>query len=463
MLTIPPRVAVVVDLLRTRFEHGLVYATGGCIRDMLMGREPKDIDLATSILPPFILGLDGAKHDDCTVHALPIGLEHGTVVLIVSDEAGSERVEVTTLRRDLKCDGRHAEVEFTTDIYLDLERRDFTINAMALDLTNPKAGLIDPFGGQDDLKNHTIRAVGDPELRFKEDYLRMVRACRFAGYGEGFTIEPQTWAAIGKYNSKLLDHVARERIREELIKMMKTPKPSKCINALRNTGLLQFVVPPVHNCVGVEQNRFHAETVYEHITAVCDHLPANRPLLRLVGLLHDVGKPITKEGEGDSCSFHNHEIKGARIAYNFMRDYLKFSNEECEYVSLMVRHHMYHFDLNSKKKTIKRWLRKVKGLQDDLFILRMADRAGNKAKVGRPLVTTYMEDLQKKCQEIIEWKEPMSIADLNISGRDLIEMGYTPGPQFGVVLRALLERVLDEPALNEAEKLKELAEELFEE
>jgi putative nucleotidyltransferase with HDIG domain len=456
MLIIPPYIAVVRDLIRKR--GGRIYAVGGCIRDMLLGQEPKDIDLATTLVPTDILKLDDTCIGEYYVSAYPIGIEYGTVVFMINNK----RVEVTTLRKDVKCDGRHSEVEFTDNIHVDLERRDFTINAMAADITEGQPlCIIDPFGGEQDLKNRTIRAVGNPEERFQEDYLRMVRACRFAGYGDGFTIEPGTWAAITKYKGKLLDHVARERIREELIKMMGTTHPSKCINALKNTGLLEYVIPPINNCVGVEQNRFHAETVYEHCIAVCDHLSPDRPILRLVGLLHDVGKPATKEGDGDNCSFHSHEIKGARLAYNFMRNYLKFGNEECEYASLMIRHHMFHFDLDSKKKTIKRWLRKVKGPYQDLFLLRMADRAGNKAKAGRPLVTTFMEDLLSKIREIEEYEEPMNVADLKISGSDLIAMGHTPGPQFGVVLRALLERVLDEPSLNKAEKLKELAKELL--
>ncbi len=348
ILNIPPRVAAVRDLIHERFEHGEVYAVGGCIRDMLLGKEPKDIDLATTVLPPLILGLNNTCAGQYTIHTMAIGYEYGTVVLLVTDKEASERIEITTLREDVACDGRHAEVKYTTDIFLDLERRDFTINAMAVRLTRSgKVGRVtDPYKGQEDLKNRTIRAVGDPNLRFREDYLRMVRACRFAGYGDGFTIEPHTWAAIAKHRGKLLNFVARERIREELIKMMGTPYPSKCINALKNTGLLEHVIPPLCSCVGVEQNRFHAETVYEHCVAVCDHLSLARPTLRLAGLLHDIGKPVTKDGDGDYSSFHNHEIKGARLAYNFMRDHLKFSNEDCEYVSLMVRHHMWRFGIS---------------------------------------------------------------------------------------------------------------------
>ena len=463
MLTLPASVKIVASLILS--TGGKVYAVGGCIRDTLTNKEPKDIDLATNLSPQSILELDDTGDVGWHISCLPIGIEFGTVVCIVEFNNESNikhRVEVTTLRKDTETDGRHTKVSFFANINEDLERRDFTINAMAINIGDPWASLtiIDPFKGKEDLKNRVIRAVGDPEKRFQEDYLRMIRACRFAGYGDGFTIEPHTWAAITKYKHKLLKHVSIERIREELIKMMKAPHPDKCINALKNTGLLQNVIPPLAKCVGVGQNKFHDEFVYDHCVAVCKHLPADRPILRLAGLLHDVGKPATKDGDGANCSFHNHEVKGARIAYNFMRDY-KFSNEDCEYVSLMVRWHMFHFDLDSKKKTIKKWLRKVKGLEEDLFALRVADRAGNKAKVGRPLVTMYMEDLMTKIKEIKEWKEPMSIIDLKISGKDFIAMNYAPGPQFGVVLRALLEAVLDDPSLNETEKLKELAEQLF--
>jgi putative nucleotidyltransferase with HDIG domain len=461
---LPLPVIVLASLILDK--EGTVYAVGGCVRDRLTDREPKDIDLATDLSPETMLKLDDTGNDQWHVTCLPIGIEFGTVVCIIefnNEPNVKHRIEVTTLRKDISTDGRHAEVSFSKDIKEDLERRDFTINAMAVNIGDPWEHdiIIDPFNGQEDLKNRIIRAVGDPEKRFQEDYLRMVRACRFTGYGDGFTIEPRTWTAIAKYKHELLKHVSVERIREELIKMMMTPHPDKCINALKNTGLLKHVIPPLYDCVGVEQNKFHAETVYEHCVAVCKHLPADKPILRLAGLLHDIGKPITKDGDGANCSFHNHEIKGARIAYNFMRDYLRFSNEDCEYISLIVRYHMFHFDLDSKKKTVKRWLRKTKGLHKDLFILRMADRAGNKAKTGRPLVTTYMTDLMAKIKEIEEWEEPMSVLDLRISGANLIEMGYKPGPQFGIILRALLEKVDDDSSLNETKKLEELAKELF--
>lgn len=464
MLSLPLDVIIIASLILKK--DGEVYAVGGCIRDTLTGREPKDIDLATTLSPEQTMKLDDTGTNRWHVSCLPIGIEFGTIVCIIEfdDEPNiKHRVEITTLRKDIKTDGRYTEVTFSANIKQDLERRDFTINAMAINIGDPwmRDIIIDPFNGQEDLKNRIIRAVGDPEKRFQEDYLRMIRACRFTGYGDGFTIEPRTWAAIVKYKHELLKYVSMERIRDELIKMMMTPHPDKCINALKNTGLLPYVIPPLHKCVGVGQNKFHNEDIDEHCIAVCKHLPADRPILRLAGLLHDVGKPITKEGEGDYCSFHNHEIKGARIAYNFMRNYLKFSNEDCEYVSLMVRYHMFYFSIDSKKKTIKRWLRKIKGLHKDLFILRMADRAGNKAKAGLPLVTVYMEDLMAKIKEIEEWKEPINVSDLKISGSDFIAIGHKPGPQFGIVLRALLERILDDPTLNEISILKEMAKELF--
>jgi poly(A) polymerase/tRNA nucleotidyltransferase (CCA-adding enzyme) len=349
-------------------------------------------------------------------------------------------------------------VRYTDDIVEDLLRRDFTINATAIDLRKPDT-IIDPYSGRKDLTDRVIRAVGVPDNRFEEDYLRMVRACRFAGYGDGFDIEPNTKDAIRMHASALANHVAAERTRDEIIKMMKTTKPSKCMEAMKETGLLQYVIPPLAECIGVEQNRYHGEDVYEHCIAVCDNLPPDRPILRLVGLLHDCGKPITKEGTGDSCSFYNHEVKGARLAYQFMRDY-KFTNSDCEYASLMIRHHMFHFDRSTKRKTIKRWLRKVGGLYQDLLMLRMADRAGNKAKASKALVTSHMMDLMHKIAEIELYKEPMSTADLAISGETLKELGLQPGPLFGKILRRCLEAVLDEPSLNTHDDLVAIAKEI---
>ena len=465
LLYIPWHIA---SLLRTA---GLkTWVVGGWVRDNLLEIPSKDVDLCTTALPIEVTTILPNVHKymsniqgKLSVH--PLGWEFGTVLVHVEmDPEGKDYqdVEVTTLRKDSDCDGRHCEVEFTEDIYEDLARRDFTINAMARDFSNIDI-LIDPHDGQEDLKNRVIRTVGDPDKRFKEDYLRIIRACRFVGYGDGFNIEPKTWAAMIKNKEGILQ-ISKERIRNEILSMMKTDNPSKCINALKNAGLLEYTIPPLVDCIGVTQNVYHLQPVYEHCVATCQAASKEKPLLRLAALLHDVGKPATREEdeEADEVHFYNHHINGAEIVYNWAKKF-KFPSKDCEYLSLITRHHMYHISLDTKKSTIKKWMSKTKGYYWDLIELRKADRAGNKAKEGKPLITHFLQSLIDKMKEIEEHKEPFSLKDLNISGADLINLGMTPGPQFKIILNQLLEKVIKNANLNTRETLLSTVKQLLEE
>jgi len=455
MIEIPGYIWTIVELLLTKGNQ--VYAVGGCIRDSLLGNQPKDIDLTTDVLPNQMLALDRGFRNGYSISVLPVGIEFGTVVFVLQENNNNYRVEVTTMRQDIQCDGRHAKVAFTTDILKDLARRDFTINAMAIQLyaNHTQGPIISVPDSLQDTNKETIRAVGLPERRFREDYLRMIRACRFVGYFKDGIIDPVTKDAIKKL-SRNIKKVSKERIRDEIKKMMLTCKPSRCIEALRQTGLLRKILPIVADCIGINQNQYHDEQVYDHLLACCDAIPKNRPLLRLAALLHDVGKPITKAGKGKHSTFYNHEVVGAEIAYNWAKQY-KFSAKDCEYLSKIVRFHMFHMDYDTKRKTIKRWLAKLNGLFYDIFMLRIADRMGNKAKKGRRLITSYMKRLLQQVKEIKEYKEPLGVNDLAISGKTLLEMGYSPGPLFGKVLHKLLEEVLDDPTKNNADQLKQLA------
>lgn len=455
------------NLLATR-EYK-TWIVGGWCRDNLLGIPSKDIDLCTDAEPVEMLILLPKSHQlssyiqgKLTVH--PVGLEFGTILAHVEmDLEGKyyQDVEITTLRREISHNGRHCEVEFTKDINLDLARRDFTINAMARDFRNIDV-LIDPYNGEEDLKNRIIRAVGDPNIRFQEDYLRIIRACRFTGYGDGFSIEPKTWAAMIKHKEGI-ESLSKERIRNEILAMMKTNHPSKCINALKNAGLLEYTIPPLVDCIGVDQNTYHHDTVINHCIATCQAASKDRPLLRLAALLHDVGKPATKtidEETGDT-HFYNHEVNGAELVYNWAKQF-KFTSKDCEYLSTIVRHHMFHFVLGeTKKSTIKKWMSKTKDLYWDVIELRKADRAGNKAKEGKPLITYHLQGLIDKVKEIEEHKEPLRVTDLNFSGKDLIALGLEPGPVFGEILNQLLERVIEDADLNTYEKLIELAREIL--
>jgi len=477
------------DLLDNHFPDNQTYIVGGAIRDTLQNKKAKDYDIATSVPPREILKLNNTyitrnpsrgtnwttyqrtplKKSKIswskmvyTVRVICLSVQHGINKILITDDIGRiEEFEVATLREDVYCDGRHARVEFdNVDIELDLARRDLTINAMAVKLGGCK--LVDPYNGQADLEAGIIKTVRDPHQRFQEDFLRIIRACRFAGCDSHFKIEAETLQAMRELAHNIPHYVSHERLRDELFKILRTPKPSICFNIMKDTNILQYFCTPLYNCIGVEQNQHHAETVYEHCLAVCDFLSPENPVLRLAGLLHDIGKPDVKQGEGLHSTFHNHELVGTKIAYDYVRRYLKCSKEDSEYITLMVRHHMFHFEDSTKRSTIKKWLQKIDGKWNDLFLLRMADRAGNKTKVNKPLVTHFMKKLLEEINYIETYEEPMHIADLAISGRDLVDMNYKPGPFFGEVLRELLERVLDEPSLNEHDVLAKLAKKAME-
>lgn len=422
---------------------GNTWVVGGFLREALQENEPKDIDLATDIPPEEILTLDGEIYKETRIQAIPMAIEHGTVLIKTEEET----FEITTLRKDVACDGRHATVEFTKNIEEDLARRDFTVNAMALDLLGnlTEEEIIDPFGGREDLKNGLVKAVGNPEHRFLEDHLRMMRACRFIaklGWVEG-----KTGTAISKLSYKCAN-LSKERIREEILKMMKQEDIKTALNCMWVWKFFPHTIPPMEACIGVPGGPHHEETVLEHCIDACQAIPKEKPLLRLAALLHDCGKPQTaKDG-----TFLQHENIGAEIAETYLKEF-KFTNEEVEYVTCMIRHHMFHFDLDTHKRAIKKWLTKINGRWEDLILLRQADRVANKAKKDLPLTTAYMQDLMNKIREIEEFKEPMKVTDLKISGKDLVEMGLTPGPLFGKILNSLLEDVLENPEKNDKEQL----------
>lgn len=436
------------------FYNGKTWVVGGFLREVLLGNAPHDIDLATDVLPDNVLALDGKMYESIRVLTRPLGIEHGTVLVKISDPSTFEKsFEVTTLRKDVACDGRHATVEFSKDIYEDLARRDFTVNAMALSLNGrlEVKKIIDPFDGKNDLYNGLVRAVGDPKKRFEEDHLRMLRACRFAG--KIGRIDFETGQAIC-WNCTKIGLVSKERIREEILKIMKQDSVKISLEAIWGNGLLSRVLPPLYECAGIDGGQHHDETVLEHCIEACQAIPKEKVLLRLAALLHDVGKPSTWEEKDGNISFLQHETVGAEIVENYLKEF-KFSNEEIEYVTSMVRYHMFRFDLDTHKKTIKKWLNKINGRWEDLLLLRRADRLANKAKADRPLVTAFMEDLLDKIHEIENFKEPMKVTDLVVSGKDLIKLGLSPGPLFGKILNALLEKVLEDPELNKKEILLE--------
>ena len=413
------------------------YLVGGCVRDSLLGLRPDEWDITTAAAPEQVTKL--------FQRTAPTGLDYGTVTVLLPDG----QYEVTTFRSDEKyVDGRHPiNVRFTDNIHKDLARRDFTINALAYD---PETGaLIDDFDGQADLKNKVIRSVGDPVERFSEDGLRPVRACRFAAK-LGFSIENKTFEAIGK-TLEIVKKVAAERLHDELVKLLGAEKPSIGLELMRRSGLLKIILPELEDGYGVEQPpQFHKYDVYRHGLFACDAAPRNDPSLRLAVLLHDIGKPACKV----DFTFYNHDQTGAATAESLMRR-LKFGNADIERVKNLVANHMFDYSAEWSDSAVRRFLRRIGGVGNaaDLFVLRRADaEAMIKVNNGE-----YLVELQKRIDRIIEEEHALHVIDLKVNGNDVMTiLKIKPGPKVGQVLNDLLEKVLDDPKLNDRDKLFEM-------
>ncbi|MCK9309980.1 MAG: CCA tRNA nucleotidyltransferase [Candidatus Cloacimonetes bacterium] len=430
MFNIPQEVQYVMQQLNTNGYQS--YLVGGCVRDMLLDKEPKDFDICTSALPDEII-----KIFDKTV---PTGLQHGTVTVLINHYP----VEVTTMRKDgIYKDNRHPEIVlFTNKLEEDVMRRDFTINALAID---NESVLYDYVNGVSDLKQNTIKAVGNPNDRFKEDALRMMRAIRLACQ-LGFAIDNKTIKAI-KINSSLLQNISIERVREELNRILISDYPSIGIRMLYQYGLLQYIIPELCICVGFDQNNsFHDKDIFEHTMTVLESIPATLEL-RLSALLHDIAKPQTFNGG----HFYGHHMEGADLAEQILRR-MKYDNQTIDKIKTLVFYHMDRYDNLSIAGT-KRFINRI-GIEniDDLFELQIADRKGCKPPV-------YIQDilnLKNQCYEILNKEELLTIKDLSINGYDLMELGIKPSKEMGNILDKLLEMVLENPELNNKDILLEL-------
>ena len=446
-LHIPPDVASVVDKLQ--HEGHEAYVVGGCVRDAIRGVEPADWDVATDAKPDAIQKL---------FRRSLYTNRFGTVIV----RLGEREIEVTTYRVETEySDHRRPDaVAFTESLREDLSRRDFTMNAMAW---TPEGGgtLVDPFGGQADLEARLVRAVGDAEERFREDALRMLRAVRFAAV-LGFTIEPATADAIRR-NAALAASLSGERIQQELVKILKGPVPSVGLRMLSNLGLLAVLAPELEKCRETPQEKVAAQDVFEHSLAALDAAAAEMPtgtpadedlVLRLASLLHDIGKPDTY----DDGHFHQHEFVGEAKARQMLRRW-KFDKATTEEVAHLIRHHMFWYQPDWTGSAVRRFIRKV-GLEriPALFALRKADNVGSGARAPRMYA---LNELWLRVQEEIHSATAFSKRDLKVNGNDIMAaLGIPPGPEVGRIQNELFERVLDEPGLNEREKLLELAKEI---
>ncbi len=415
-----------------------LYLVGGAVRDALRGEIGGDFDFATNAKPGVVRGL--------FKRTVPTGIKHGTVTVLWRDRS----IEVTTYRNDGKyTDSRHPdEVQFSETIEEDLSRRDFTVNGMAYDLLADR--LVDLYGGQDDLRAGILRTIGDPAARFSEDALRMMRACRFVAQLE-FSLHEATEQAAGEQSDRIR-HVAAERVREELMKIIMATRPSRGIEAMRTSGLLRHVLPELDKGYQMSQNRFHRYDVYYHNVYSCDAAPAD-PVVRLAALLHDVAKAYCSRTVDHKPEpvFYNHEVIGARIVRKIMRR-LKFSTAMIEDVSHLVRHHMFHYTSEWTDGAVRRFMKNVTPEKiPQLFDLRIADHKGNGYKQGAP---KSLYHLRRRIDRVIEEENAISLKDLAVDGTVLMsDLNLRPGPVIGDILDHLLEIILDYPERNTREEL----------
>ncbi|MFA6503024.1 MAG: CCA tRNA nucleotidyltransferase [Candidatus Paceibacterota bacterium] len=448
---IPTEVKTVSDGLRKAGHEA--YLVGGCVRDLVIGREPKDWDITTNATPEQIQGVfpDSFYEND-----------YGTVgVKTGSEDARLAIIEVTPYRTESAySDKRRPDaVAFGASLLEDLARRDFTINAIALD--DDKGHVIDPYEGQKDIKDKLVRAVGDASLRLNEDALRMLRAVRLVAE-LGFGIDGDTAAAISE-NSKHLSHVSRERVRDELTRILNSDKPMDALVLAQQLGILEYIASDLIRGIGVDQNQAHSYDVFGHLMRSMQHA-ADKGWsfdIRLAALFHDVSKPETRRWseEKKDWTFHGHEVIGSRVTKKALED-LHFSRETIDKVTKLVRWHMFFSDPEQiTLSAVRRMITNV-GEENiwDLLNLRICDRIGT----GRPKEQPFRF---RKYKAMVEQalRDPISVKMLKTDGEHIMETFHMkPGPKIGYVLNALLEEVLDDADKNTQEYLDKRTAELLE-
>lgn len=443
-LTIPEEVLKVAEGLESAgFE---AYLVGGCVRDLIIGRTPKDWDITTNATPEKIQEIFPETFYENV---------YGTVGVVgESEDPTLKIIEVTPYRKEGEySDARRPDtVEFGVSLEEDLKRRDFTVNAIAY---RPKTGeLVDQHGGHEDIKKRLIRAVGEPEVRFQEDALRMMRGVRLSAE-LGFAIEQKTAEAIHK-KSEQLGKISKERIRDELIRIIETKEPMQALFVAQKLGLLKHISPSLELGIGIDQNQAHSYDVFEHLLRALQHAADKEwPfIVRLSALFHDVGKPATRRWseEKKDWTFHGHEVVGARITRKALQE-LRFPSEIIEKTTNLVRWHMFFSDPDKiTLSAVRRMIANV-GKENiwDLLNLRICDRIGT----GRPKEQPFRF---RKYKSMVEeaLRDPISVAMLAINGADIMNhLDEKPGPRIGWMLHALLEEVLEDPQKNTKEYLLE--------
>lgn len=466
---IPSPVLSVLDSLRGHGHEG--HIVGGCVRDLMLGREPKDWDVTTDAKPEEVLAIfpdSFYENDFGTV---------GVKVAPFQKEGRPDRehdvIEVTTYRTESAYSDRRRpdRVAFVSTLSEDLSRRDFTMNAIALEVGPEKNGgkrdmtVIDPFHGRTDIEQKLIRTVGNPEQRFGEDALRMIRAIRFfaelhRGDAKGdWKIDDSTLEAVRKH-AGLLSHVSRERVRDEFSRIILSDSPADGVELLRSVGLLKDIAPEIEEGIDVGQNLHHRLNVYEHNLLALRTCPSRKLEVRLAALLHDVGKPRTKRGNGYRSTFYNHDHVGARMTRELLRR-LRYPVAVVDKTVLLVDSHLFYYNVGEvTEASVRRLIRRV-GLENmkDLMDVRIADRLGSEVPKAKPYKLRHLEYMIEKVS-----RDPVSVKMLAVNGSDLMkDLGLTAGPKLGAILDVLLSEVIEDPALNTRETLLSRAESLSKE
>ncbi len=458
-ITIPTELKKMNSLFQNAgFE---AYLVGGAVRDKLLGKEASDWDVTTNATPQQVMSI---FHK-----VIPTGIAHGTVTVHFLQH----EIEVTTFRADQGySDGRHPDkVLFANTIEDDLSRRDFSMNAIAANLKD--GTIVDPYNGREDIENKTIKTVGNPHDRFMEDGLRPIRALRFAAQ-LGFCIEKDTYSEIFKDEiQKKITSISVERFRDEFIKLMKSPKPSDGLKMMQETGVLEKFIPELAACKDVSQadaRGYHEYDVFEHCIYACDGAPSSDYIIRISALFHDIGKVDARkvclesdrehpENKVEVIHFLQHEFYSSQKARVILTR-LKFSNAEIDKISHLVKEHMFYYEPQWTDAAVRRfYIRIGKENLEDIIQLRLADMYGKhqeKVEAGSPAFKNLLE-LKDRIKAIEEQNCALSLKNLAVNGRDLIDAGIEPGKKLGYILNELFQCVIDDPEMNKKDLLLEIA------
>lgn len=439
-IDIPAAAKRLIHLLESEGHNA--YVVGGGVRDSLLGKPPHDWDICTSAYPEEVCELLDRHH----IRTIKTGLQHGTVTALY----GMYSYEITTFRDDgIYSDNRHPDcVTFVDSLFTDLSRRDFTINAIACDA---ESSIMDPFNGFGDLQLRRIRCVGNPDDRFREDALRIMRALRFAST-YGFEIEPKTAAAIHR-NKDLLRNISAERIRDELCKILCGKGVLNILLEYRD--VMAVIIPELEPCIGFDQNNpYHIYTVYDHIAHAVNNYLGDDISVKLALLLHDIGKPECYTEDHKGGHFHGHGVNSHRMAKDVM-ERLKFDNKTKDDVLELVLYH--DAEIHDSTKAVKRWLNKLgPDLFGKLMAIRVADILAH-SDINQDNRLDKCARIRSIADEIVSENQCFTLKDLTIGGNDILSLGVEPGPRVGKVLNYLLDQVLDRELENIHEVLVEEA------